>query len=201
MSANDPQQRVVSAETLSEESVEIPAAWRAGRTAQQKAEILRRRALALARPLGDEAPQEEAEFVTLDLGAARFAIAADLVREVVSLEELTPLPGTPAFVLGLVNVRGKILAAIDLAPRLGAGEARADRAQVVLVQTATVEVAIAADACGMCRIAQGSSSAAPPSVPPYASAVTDAGVAILEVERVIADTQRALQEPAGRDAA
>ena len=36
------------------------------------------------------------------------------MREVYPLKELTPLPGTPPFVLGLVNVRGQILSVIDL---------------------------------------------------------------------------------------
>ena len=36
------------------------------------------------------------------------------VREVYPLENLTPLPCTPAFVLGIVNLRGEILSVIDI---------------------------------------------------------------------------------------
>jgi len=36
------------------------------------------------------------------------------VREVVALRELTPLPGAPPFVAGLVNVRGRIVSVVDL---------------------------------------------------------------------------------------
>ena len=194
-------QRAVPPGFESESSVEIPLAWRAGRTAEQKAEILRRRAQALAKPLIDEGPEEVAELVTLDLGTARFAIETELVREVVSLDDLAPLPGAPDFVLGLLNVRGNIFAAIDLSSILEVGETRADWPQVIIVQTSSVEVAIAADACGMSRVTQ--SELRQPAVAPqgYVKATTDAGVAVLDLQRIIAETQRVLQLSSGRDAA
>lgn len=36
------------------------------------------------------------------------------MREVYPIKELTPLPCTPSFVLGIINVRGQILTVIDL---------------------------------------------------------------------------------------
>ena len=41
-------------------------------------------------------------------------LSPDFVREVYPLKDYTPLPCTPPFVLGLVNVRGQIISVIDI---------------------------------------------------------------------------------------
>lgn len=199
--ANDETRPV--AEKLDEAAVEIPRAWRAGRTAEQTAEILRRRALLLSQPLAAEEAAAVAEMVTLEFGGARFGIEADLVREVVSLEGVAPLSGTPDFVLGLLNVRGKIIAAIDLSRVLGIAAARTDWGQAVIVQTASVEVAFATDTCAVCRVTESSLRAPVPSTggDNYVKALSDEGFGVLDVDKVVTSTQRAIRSFAGDVAA
>lgn len=77
--------------------------------------ILRSRAAALAKeppaaPLADA----DLEVVQFLLAEETYAIESRCVREVCLLEDLTPLPCTPAFVLGIANVRGEILSVIDI---------------------------------------------------------------------------------------
>jgi purine-binding chemotaxis protein CheW len=48
------------------------------------------------------------------LASETYAIETVYVRATSPLRELTPLPGTPAFLLGLINLRGQILSVIDL---------------------------------------------------------------------------------------
>jgi purine-binding chemotaxis protein CheW len=48
----------------------------------------------------------------------RYIIDATFVVGVIPLKELTPLPCSPAFILGIINVRGKILSVVDLKPIL-----------------------------------------------------------------------------------
>src|SRR5882757_6299566 len=78
-------------------------------------EILRARARVLARP-----PERQAEAgAMLDLLEFRlaqecYAVENRYVQEVCPLKELTPLPCTPPFLLGIVNVRGRILPVLDL---------------------------------------------------------------------------------------
>ena len=77
--------------------------------------ILKARAEALARePAQARAAGEHIEVVEFVLAYERYAVETRYVREVHPLENLTPLPCTPAFVLGIVNVRGEILSVIDL---------------------------------------------------------------------------------------
>lgn len=61
------------------------------------------------------------------LGAEHYALALEHVLEVVELDEVTPVPGSPATVLGLRNLRGEILPVLDLCTLLkipGDGEPR-----------------------------------------------------------------------------
>ena len=59
------------------------------------------------------------ELCTFLLGGRRFGVPAADVREVVRFAPPTPVPLAPAWVAGVADVRGEILAAIDVAARLG----------------------------------------------------------------------------------
>jgi len=50
----------------------------------------------------------------LSLPQKRYAVETRCVQEVHPLKDLTPLPGPPPFVLGVVNVLGRITPMIDI---------------------------------------------------------------------------------------
>ena len=77
--------------------------------------VLVERARALAR-VPPEAPDasEVVRVVTFALADERYAVEARYVREVTRLGEHTPVPGAPDFLVGVVNLRGDILAVFDL---------------------------------------------------------------------------------------
>ncbi|NTV10964.1 MAG: purine-binding chemotaxis protein CheW [Zoogloea sp.] len=75
---------------------------------------LRARAAALARPRVLETEGESLEVIEFLLASERYGIETVFVREVFPLAELTRLPGTPPFVLGIVNVRGEIVSVVDI---------------------------------------------------------------------------------------
>ena len=82
---------------------------------EEKKKILKERARTLARePKGDGLREEQLEIVEFLLASERYAIESSWVREVYPLKDLTPLPGTPSFVLGIINVRGQIVSVVDL---------------------------------------------------------------------------------------
>jgi purine-binding chemotaxis protein CheW len=77
--------------------------------------ILQERAQILARePERTEGADAHIEVMEFLLAYERYAVESRYVREIYPLETLTPLPCTPSFVLGIVNVRGEILSVIDL---------------------------------------------------------------------------------------
>jgi len=80
--------------------------------------VLDARARALA-SADDSVTAEDGEAsLSFLLGGARYALPAAGVREVQPLGVVTPLPAVPPFVVGLVNVRGRLVAALDIRPLL-----------------------------------------------------------------------------------
>jgi chemotaxis signal transduction protein len=80
----------------------------------------------------------------LRLGDEQYALALEHVLEVVELGEPTPVPGSPASVLGLHNLRGEILASVDLCAVLGVSSAGKPR-HLVVVADGTHRAGLAVD--------------------------------------------------------
>lgn len=60
-----------------------------------------------------------AEILTVGLGGEIFALPATIVREILDLGPVTPVPTAPAFVGRLINVRGRVVPLADLRLRFG----------------------------------------------------------------------------------
>jgi purine-binding chemotaxis protein CheW len=58
------------------------------------------------------------KFLTLTLGDETFGIPVELVQEVLEHTRVTRVPRCPEFLLGIVNLRGSIVAVMDLRRRL-----------------------------------------------------------------------------------
>jgi purine-binding chemotaxis protein CheW len=61
--------------------------------------------------------------VAFKVGSAEYVIGADQVLHLESFTEATRVPGTPEFVIGLVQVRGRLIPVVDLRARFGLGPA------------------------------------------------------------------------------
>ena len=75
------------------------------------------------------------EFLTFLLGAEEYAVAIERVREVVRAPPITEVPRAPAHILGVVTVRGEVVAVLDPRRRLGLPEApvAAGQGKIVIV--------------------------------------------------------------------
>jgi len=96
----------------------------------------------------------EIELFCMEMGDERFAVEAGLVHEVVRLPPITPLPGSPPFLLGVAAHRGEVLPVVDLARLMGRGEARLhQRSRVAVVRFEGMVMALLADQIeGLTRI-------------------------------------------------
>lgn len=61
------------------------------------------------------------EIVTFQLGGESYAIEARFVYEIMTELQITAVPGTPACLAGVINLRGEVLAVFDLKPLFGLG--------------------------------------------------------------------------------
>lgn len=92
-----------------ERTVEGPPA------AEDLAALWHRRAVELAEaPDRDREAGELLTLVVLRLGADRYAVPITSVREILRVGRITPVSTAPSFVRGVINLRGVIVAVLDL---------------------------------------------------------------------------------------
>ncbi len=71
---------------------------------------------------------ETSQFVTFYFGKHFFGLPIDEVIEINKALDITPVPLAPGYVSGVINLRGQILTAIDLAARIGLDTQEAEHA-------------------------------------------------------------------------
>lgn len=70
-----------------------------------------------AKNLDASGPQRK--LLSFGLGREEYGLDILAVREIIGLIDITPLPRTPTYVKGVVNLRGKIIPVIELRIRFG----------------------------------------------------------------------------------
>ncbi len=73
------------------------------------------------------------QIVIFTLDGQRFGIPLGVVVRVVRAVEIIPLPAGPAFILGVINVQGKILPVLDLRRRFGLPERRVELSDQLII--------------------------------------------------------------------
>ena len=177
----------------------IEQAWTP--TSAQTQRILKTRAQALARlPQSVQAADASIEVVEFSLAYERYAIESHWVREVCPLDNLTPLPCTPSFVRGIVNLRGEILSVIDIKKFFDLTEkGLTNLSQLIVLQSGAMTFGILADAViGAQRIPVADIQ---PSLPTltgiraqYLRGVTPQCVVILDAEKLLTDPKIVVRE-------
>jgi purine-binding chemotaxis protein CheW len=168
--------------------------------AEATARILKARAQTLAREPGEAHDAAALEIVEFMLAHERYGIELSFVREIQPLTNLTPLPCTPAFVLGIVNLRGEIVSVVDIKKFFDLPEkGLSDLNKVVVLQSATMHFGVLADAIlGVRRVPVAEIQ---PSLPTltgireqYLKGVTSARTIVLDAEQLLADGKIVVQE-------
>lgn len=76
---------------------------------------------------------DEAELLAFRLGDQEFCVDIMSVREIRGWSKATPLPFTPDYVKGVINLRGAVLPVLDLSIRLGMEPAEQSELNVIIV--------------------------------------------------------------------
>ena len=72
------------------------------------------------------------EYVTVRIGGQLFGVEVCEIREVFSPQDVTSVPRAPAEIAGLMNLRGRIVTAVDARSRLGLPARREDEPVMAL---------------------------------------------------------------------
>lgn len=144
-------------------------------------------------------PEEKAssgdhfEVVEFVLSQERYAIPTEYVREVYPFDDCTPVPCTPQFVLGIINVRGRILSVIDIRQFFGLPErGLSDRNIVIILHSDELGFGILADSVTGVRNIK--TDDLQPSLPTltgireeYLKGITRERVTVLDAEKLLLD--------------
>ena len=112
----------------------------------------------------------ELHLVTFHVGAELFGVPISAVQEIVRVPEITRVPQAPAFVEGIINLRGRVIPVIDMRKRLGRSPADAggpeDRRRRILVTEAGGRLIgiIVSEVSEVLRLSEEKVEAAPPMV-------------------------------------
>jgi purine-binding chemotaxis protein CheW len=163
--------------------------------------ILQTRALVLAQaPVLEAVADEGIEVVEFTLAYERYAVESFYVRQVASLENLTPLPCTPAFVLGIVNLRGVIFPIIDLRKLFELPErGLTDLNKIIVLQSGKILFGILADTViGVGRVLLTHLQPFLPTLTGvrknYLKGITRERLVVLDAEKLLMDESIVVQE-------
>lgn len=112
------------------------------------------------------APGPELHLLTFLLDREEFGIPVTQVREVIRVSEITRVPQAPAHVRGVANLRGRILAVVELRSRVGLPPAElTPRSRVVVVEVRGRVLGVLVDAVSqVTKVPQASVAPAPEEV-------------------------------------
>jgi purine-binding chemotaxis protein CheW len=117
------------------------------------------------------APERNDEYLTFLLGKEEYGVAIGMVREVLRAPAITEVPRAPAHILGVITVRGEVVAVLDARARLGLSGEPAAGGRIVIVEAGDGSIGLLVDAVSsVVRLPAGSIEPCPQGV---ASAASD----------------------------
>ncbi len=83
------------------------------------------------------------KYLTFHLDREEFGIQVLKVREIIGVQEVTAVPQTPAFIRGVINLRGKVIPVVDLRLKFGIEEKEyTQRTCIIVVHVSSGDVSM-----------------------------------------------------------
>ena len=79
----------------------------------------------------------EGKYLTFSLGQEEYGIGILKVKEIIGILPITPVPRTPGYMKGVINLRGKVIPVVDLRSKFGMeGKEYSERTCIIVVEIA-----------------------------------------------------------------
>lgn len=162
--------------------------------------ILQQRAKKLAETLSEKEQVETyLEVLCFKLAEEFYALEIKYIREVYPHREYTPLPGVPPFILGLINVRRRILSIIDLKVPFSLAEKDFKEKKLVIIADDKKEFALITDGIiGVKKIDFTQIQSVLPTLiglrAEFLKGITADRIAILDGEKLLSSRQLMVEE-------
>jgi purine-binding chemotaxis protein CheW len=79
------------------------------------------------------ADEQDGQYLTFMLNGEMFAMGILAIKEIIEYGNLTAVPMMPAFVRGVINVRGSVVPVVDLAARFGRRNSDITRRSCIII--------------------------------------------------------------------
>jgi len=73
------------------------------------------------------------DVVEFELGGSLYALDISLAREIVEMVQITPVPGAPRHIAGIINLRGEITNILDLRAFIGLSSEVAENQKIIVL--------------------------------------------------------------------
>ena len=95
----------------------------------------------------NQSPDDQVlQYVTFRLDNETYGINVMQIQEVLRYSEIAPVPGSPEYVLGIINLRGNVVTVIDTRRRFGLSDAdTTDTSRIVVMESADQVMGILVD--------------------------------------------------------
>ncbi|MFK7695815.1 chemotaxis protein CheW [Paenibacillus sp. HJGM_3] len=108
---------------------------------------------------------EELKVIVFTLAHEQYGVEVDSVRTIERMQPLTRVPKTPAFVKGVINLRGVVVPVIDLRGRFQLAESDyTDNSRIIIVAVKDMEVGLIVDSANDVLDVDSDSIEAPPEI-------------------------------------
>ncbi|WP_224982390.1 chemotaxis protein CheW [Geomonas agri] len=188
---------------LKRQEAAFAAAGAPSRDPEREKALLDERARLLSRQPERPSDAQGIECLEFLLSGERYAIEICYVAATLPLTDFTPLFCAPSFVLGITNLRGRIISIVDLRrffelPAMGLS----DLNRVIVVGNEQMEFGVLADSIvGTRTVAPGALLPIPDTFTgpreEYVAGVTEQRLALLDMGRILADPRMVVHEEVG----
>lgn len=93
----------------------------------------------------DSASSTSERYLRVSLGEEEYAIPLLRVREVIAVPEVTPIPQTPSYFLGVINLRGQVITVVDMRTKLAIKPLNGPEKAVVICDLGTISLGLVVD--------------------------------------------------------
>jgi len=140
------------------------------------------------------------KYLTFSLGNEDYGVGILSVREIIGVMEITAVPHTPAYIKGVINLRGKVIPVLDLRLKFNMNHKEYDERTCIIVvevqgQTAPVQVGMVVDSVSEVLNIAAAEIEPPPSLGSSSETENILGMAkakgevkiLLDVDRVVGE--------------
>lgn len=144
----------------------------------------------------EEEDTQAGKYLTFILGSESYGLEMRFITEIIRIQKITPVPDMPAFVKGVINLRGQVIPVMDVRLRFGMpARDYDDRTCIIVINVGAIAVGLVVDTVSEVTDIPDEQIEQPPQLGTRASSRYILGLGKVKDEvKIILDAERLLRE-------